>query len=341
MGRAVEFSGVFIRAKIAACSHSCKYCLMGEKRLARFSTERFSRFVLRFLEWGARNGVAVDYTLNYSDEYDSGSLDLLAGINTRFPRKYPLGGITLGGLRQRSGEEMRAWLIERRRYGCRTVHASFAGLEGTHDHWNGRAGNFDFLMRSLRVAGELGMGVGARLFVVKSTLGQLDELRRRLDGLPKNENNWRYAAPFFYLGWGARFEAERIDERIRDVLPAWLNPLITCAQRQWRSEREWVEVLRGRREEPARLALDVELTDENIARLEAMDCAAVVAEFDARARSAYAALPALSELCERYGDRHGTLIYELERCIEGKWLDRHLAEHPTAFERRLTHLQLG
>ncbi|ACK52361.1 hypothetical protein Msil_3472 [Methylocella silvestris BL2] len=346
MAREVAFSGINIHAKKSACAHSCKYCLMGDKKLSSISNERFSTFVLRFLEWGdkrKRSDFAVEYSLNYSDEYDRATLEMLRGLNERFPSKYPLGGITLGGLRQRSEADMRAWLIERQSFGCRTAHASLAGVGALHDHWNGREGNFDFLLMTLRLAGELGMALGARLFVARSTLSSLEALNEKLDCLPRHEGDWRYAQPFFYLGWGARFEDERLDEELRDALPDWLDPLIErgAASGVWRSEREWIMHLRDTPAQPAKLSLDLILTDDNIDRLESMSCGEIVAEYETRTRAAYAALPSLHELCDRYADRDGRLVYELERCVELKWLDRHLAEHPTHFERQLTHLQLG
>ncbi|WP_400766510.1 hypothetical protein [Methylosinus sporium] len=72
-----------------------------------------------------------------------------------------------------------------------------------------------------------------------------------------------------------------------------------------------------------------------------MSGAAIVDDYRTRTRAAYAAIPSLVELCDRYGNRDGTKIYPLQRCVEMKWLDLHLAEHPTDFERQLTHLQMG
>lgn len=343
MGREIEISGVFIHAKRAACSHSCRYCLMGDKTLARFSTERLQRFILRFLEWGARRAVAVSYVVNYSDEYDRETLDMLATLNARFPSRYPLGALAFGGVKPRGETDMRAWLKERWRYGCRSAHATFAGTHAVHDGWNGRAGNFEVLMRGLRLAGEIGMARGARLLVARSTLASLEELNAHLDRLPRNPGDWRYAQPFFYLGWGARLEEERIDEDMRDALPGWLAPLMarSASSGRWRSEREWIAHLSATPEQPTRLELDIDLTDAAIDPLEHLGCDAIVAEYEARTRAAYAAIPSLHELAQRYGDRDGRRVYELQRCIEGKWLDRHLAAYPTSFERQRTHLDLS
>ncbi|WP_036293151.1 hypothetical protein [Methylosinus sp. PW1] len=337
---------IHVHAKLFPCAHSCKYCLMGDKTLARMDSARFSRVVERLLEWEEQNreAASVGYVLNYTSDYDRATLELIQALDRRFPRRYPpLSGITLGGLRERSRDELREWLLERQAFGCKTVHASLAGVGAVHDHWNGRRGNFDLIMSTLEVAGALGMALGARLFVATSTLADLPALNARLDRLPQNPGGWRYLCPFFYFGWGVRHEDERIDERTRDTLRKWLEALPEGSMRDevWRSEREWIERIRSEEAEPREFDLIINVDDDNIDALESMSGAAIVDDYRTRTRAAYAAIPSLAELCDRYGDRDGTKIYPLQRCVEMKWLDLHLAEHPTDFERQLTHLQMG
>jgi hypothetical protein len=319
---------------------------MGDKKLAKLPPTRISAIVERFLEWEqARGGdMYVAYVLNYTSDYDRHTLELVRDLSDRFPRRYkPLSGITLGGLPWRPEDELRAWLLERQEFGCKTAHASIAGTGKVHDYWNGRPGNFDLIMTTLRIAGELGMGLGARLFVTKSTVPMLQDLNEMLEQMPKHENDWRYALPFFYAGWGAKLEAERIDEDIRDSLPDWLDPLIkrSSCDGFWRSEREWITHIEASPEQPIETNLILNVTDDNIGRLELMSCDEIFADYEARTHAAYAAMPSLYELCDRYGDEENRKVYPLQRCIEMKWLDQHLTNHPIRFERQLTHLQMG
>ena len=187
--------------------------------------------------------------------------------------------------------------------------------------------------------------VRARLFVAKSTLPHLEALNEGLERLPKHEGDWRYALPFFYFGWGARQEAERIDEDTRDALPAWMEPLVaraTRAEPRWRSEREWIDFLRAQPPAPPEQPhLNVSVGDDNVEALENASCDEIVADYARRTRAAYAAVPTLEELCARYGDKTSVKVYPLQRCVETKWLDQHLAQNPTYFERRLTHFQIA
>ncbi|WP_412771732.1 hypothetical protein [Nitrobacter sp.] len=317
---------------------------MGKKKIARIQPGRLHALLERFLEWETSHDMRIGYIVNYSADYDRATLEYLKDLSERFPRDYePLRRISLGGLRKRTDEELRLWLHERQQFGCISAHGSFAGHGEVHDYWNGQRGNYDLIVRTLRIAGEIGMAILARLFVVKSTLSTLQELNDTLDTLPDHQNNCRYAVPYFYAGWGSRLEEERIDERTRDELPSWLHRLLRearSAEGECRSEREWIEVIRN---DPAQRknGLILNVTEDNIERLEQQTCDEIIGDLETRTRTAYAAIPGLSELCERYGDRNGTMIYGLERCLEMKWLDRHLQEHPTEFERQLTHLQLG
>jgi len=344
MDAGIRFDSIHIHSKLVACAHSCKYCSMGKKKIAHISPHRIHALLERFLAWETSQEISVGYIVNYSADYDRTTLELLRDLSIRFPREYePLKRITLGGLPKRTDAELRTWLSERQEFGCISAHGSFAGAGTTHDYWNGQRGNYDLIVRTLRIAGEIGMAVLARLFVVKSTLPTLQALNDELDALPEHDKNWRYAVPYFYAGWASRLEEERIDERVRDDLPSWLGDLLRkarSAEGECRSEREWIEAIRSQ-PEPRNVGLILNVTDANIDRLEQQSCDEIVDDLKARTSKAYAAIPALHELCDRYGDRDGTKIYGLERCLEMKWLDRHLQEHPARFERQLTHLQMG
>jgi hypothetical protein len=346
MTQNVHFKEIHIHAKTIPCAHSCKYCLMGKKKLARITPLRFLSFVERFMEWRRRKSTApkVGYILNYTANYDRDTLVRLHDLKNRFDVDYaPLRSVTLGGLPWRDDEGIREWLMERQEFGLTNVHASLAGTGAVHDYWNGRKGNFDLIMRTLKAGSELGTSIATRMFVTKSTLPLLEELNEALDRFPAHKNDRRYALPFFYAGWGAKLEADRIDEDTRDRLPAWFAPLIKRSSSEgcWRSEREWIMQIESRATSDVDTDLIINVTDANIERLESMSCDAIIAEYEARTRAAYAAMPGLHELCDRYGNRDGRDVYVLERCIAMKWLDQHLAEHPIRFERQLTHMQMG
>ncbi|WP_245272298.1 hypothetical protein [Xanthobacter sp. 126] len=340
----MAFSSLHIHCKLVACAHACRYCSMGKKTLSALEPERLHALLARFLEWEAQGGLRIGYVVNYTDNFDRRTLELLHDLARRFPRTYePLRRMSLGGQPLRTDQELKTWLAERRAFGCISAHGSLAGTGPVHDHWNGQKGNFDLILRTLRMAGEMGFALGARLFVARSTLTTLKDLNDLLDTLPMHPGNWRYAMPFFYAGWAAQLEEERIDEAVRDSLPDWLLALMgACIStgEGCRSEREWIELLRMAPDTPER-GLVLNVNAQNIAMLEQKCFEEIVSDLAVRTQAAYAAIPSAAELCERYGDRSGTKVYGLARCLEMKWLDRHLADHPMPFERALTHLTLS
>jgi hypothetical protein len=66
--------------------------------------------------------------------------------------------VNLGGLSIRRGNELVAWIEERRQAGIVGFHTSLAGYGETHDRWNGRVGDFDYQTAILRLGGERGHG---------------------------------------------------------------------------------------------------------------------------------------------------------------------------------------
>jgi hypothetical protein len=252
---------------------------------------------------------------------------------------FGLTGIDLGGLKMRSESDMRQWLKVRQAVGVKDVGVSFAGIGATHDRWNGRHGDFDFLMQTLRTAAELGMDHFQLLYLTKSSLPIIEDLVRTLDKLPTPPSG-RKVRSFYHIGHGAHHESERITEEDRENLPAIATELLE-EEFFLRSEREWIETIRNEEEQPQDLYLQLELTSENIDRLENMSCDDIFADLEKRARATLLAFPSFHELCETYADRNSKKIYMFSFDLERLWLERYLSEHPIEIDRSLLHYKFG
>ncbi len=214
-----------------------------KRRQSPVALERYAAVVERAREWHRRFAPEslFYHALGYHHNHDREDLEILRRLNG----PQALNGLTLGGLPDRTEEELREWLAVLKPYGLTRVHATFGGLGGMHDRWNNKAGNFDLLMRTLRVAAELDLALGQRLLVGRSTLPSLEPLLDLLDELPLKNENWRYAMPFFYQ---TRFqkpqphvESDRIDEATRDSLSPRLAKLFSSEANEHNlSEREWI-----------------------------------------------------------------------------------------------------
>ncbi|MDN5872110.1 MAG: hypothetical protein L0H73_15505 [Nitrococcus sp.] len=345
MKRTFKIDTIIVRANnLSDCAHGCRYCPI-KRRHSVIALERYERFVARMRGWlqKQRPSVRLHHMLGYHHNY--AELDLLA--LARLDGAQPIRAITLGGLPHRTDAALRTWLDLLMRYGLRTVHATFGGGGATHDAWNNKPGNFDALLRTLNIAGELGLSLGQRLLVGRSTLASLEPLVDMLEALPSHEGDWRYAMPFFYNTEAQKrqlhVESDRIDESRRAHLPDRIRGLF-CSDGELAnlSEREWIEVTRGQADSVDRVPLVVHLTARNIEQIEHTSIDEIIGKLEGRTRRAYAAMPTFSELRERYGDASSRIIYAQRRCVEMKWLDRHRRAHPELrFKQNLTHCWFG
>jgi hypothetical protein len=161
-----------------------------------------------------------------------------------------------------------------------------------------------------------------KLFLTKNTLPLFDRLLDMLDA-PPGEVRSRSAGPFFYAGLANRYEGERLTEGDRDNLPDRINRLRSGKFGDWRSEREWIPAMLETADKPRRLLLKLDVNEANIDYLESASCEEIFAEREREYRESYRGMPALDELCARYGDPTNRRIYLMSRDVEGRWLEMH------------------
>ena len=324
MPREIVGKGLRFSLRHARCAHICRYCLISESRKrSALPFARFEQLVHRFHDWKqstGRDDLQIGIFVGPSFDYDLETLQGVARLHARRGAKFQIHN--LGGLRIRSGEALIEWLEERRAAGITGFHASLAGCGEIHDRWNGRAGDFDYQILILRLAGERGMVRQEKLFLTKNTLPIFDRLLDILDGIP-GEISSRTASPFFYAGLATRYESERLTENDRDHLPERIDRLRPRRFNNWLSEREWIPIMMATADQPRQLLLKLDVDETNIGYLENTPCDEIFAERERQYQESYRFIPALDELCSRYGDTTNRRIYLMSRDIEGRWMDLH------------------
>jgi hypothetical protein len=286
---------------------------------------RFEQLVHRFHDWrlSERSDLDIGVFVGPSFDYDIETLKGVVRLRERRGGKFQI--VNLGGLRIRRGDELTAWIEERRQAGIVGFHTSLAGYGETHDRWNGRAGDFDYQTAILRLGGERGMVRQEKLFLTKNTLPLFDRLLDILDGIP-GEVRTRGASPFFYAGLASRYEDERLTEDDRDALPDRINELRGGKFGNWLSEREWIPVMLETADKPRRLQLKLDVNEANIDELERQSCEEIFLAREREYQVSYRHIPALDELAARYGDTTNRRVYVMSRDVEGRWLDLHRRE---------------
>ena len=139
----------------------------------------------------------------------------------------------------------------------------------------------------------------------------------------------RVASPFFYAGLATRYESERLTEDDGDNLPERINRLRPARFDNWLSEREWIPVMMETARQPRKLLLKIDVDETNIDYLESSSCEEIFAARERQYQDSYRRIPALDELCSRYGDLSNRRIYMMSRDVEGRWMDLHERETGT------------
>lgn len=327
MPREIVGKGLRLTLRHAPCAHICRYCLIAETRKrSALPFARFEQLVHRFYDWKIaerRDDLQIGVFVGPSFDYDLETLKGVARLRARRGGKFEI--LNLGGLRLRRGDELAAWVEERRSAGIIGFHTSLAGCGEIHDRWNGRRGDFDYQTEILRLGGGRRMVRHERLFLTQNTLPHFDRLLDILDGIPGEVRN-RHVTLFFYAGLASRYENERITEEIRDTLPERIGRLRQGKFQEWRSEREWIPIMMETADKPRKLVLKLDVHEDNIEQLEKSPCEEIFAARERLYQESYRLIPSLAELCARYGDSTSRKVYMMSRDVEGRWLDLHARE---------------
>jgi hypothetical protein len=335
MSRKIDIESLWINAHPFACQNHCWHCQSGRKKTARMGFARVAAQVRRFDEWARQNERMELRTTNwigYTFETDLPTLLETRSLAERCGWGFNL--ILLGGLRDRSESELRQWLIERRDVGFMSVVASFMGHGALHDRWNGRRGDFERLLKTLRVAASLEMELEQRIFLTRESLPMLDQLLDTLDELP-GKVRVREIYPLFYSGLARHWEKLRMTAEEIDGLSPGIKGLLRADRCNWRTEREWMDVTRIEPDTADRIPLKLLLNDDNIEAVETASCQQIYDDLERRTLAAYAAIPSRLELCERFGEESNQAVYMFRHDIEAKWLDSYLRANPSTLERDL------
>lgn len=335
MSRKFKPKGISLSAGIAPCVSRCRFCQLKYHRPARYSVDRFAAIVDKYLDYKEQTGFDVSFWLGYTFNLSVSDFATLLRLHRRNGRK--LDVLLLGGMPILPDAEQRRWLLERRALGSKELAGSFYGLPAAHDYLNNYSGHFEFQLRAQKIAAEIDMHNQQRLFLMRSTLRDADEILERLYKVDRVRH--RIAYLLFYSGLGRKFEHERVTREMLENQPEHVKAIYRFDYDKWKTESEWVIwALEGKKAWPAHDSLNLMVTDDNITMLERASCAEVIDLLTAKTREAYAIAPGRAELAEKYGDSRSDKMYMFMWDMETLWMDRFMQANPhIKFERRWTH----
>lgn len=325
MPRDFVITGLHVNTPNVACAHECRYCLWGEKQHTKLPFSRAARLIERLAEWKHANKpqeFSLTFLAGFATNTAIEELRERNELNKRIGNGPRYRGMALGGLRFRSPGAQSEWMKGLRDLGVEVLHASFAGHGAVHDYWNGRKGDFDHLMALMRRGAEIGIRSEQTFFLIKSTIHLLEDLRGIMEA-EFGEMAKYHVRTFNYMGAAKAFEDERITEDMRDSMSDWVNKVCLGDRfTEWRSEREWMDLVSQEPEAVEKVVLKLFVTDANIEQLEAMSAQRIFGELEAQARINYNRLSSLKDLAARFGDPTNTRVYQDKWCIGALWQGR-------------------
>lgn len=337
MNRSVEFTGMFVEHCGTPCASHCRFCILGSIKPDNLPFQKFASLVERLDGWRQDKGTPeFDLVFNWmrAENWDFETTKAMKQLHRKVMPEIQ-DALFMGGIVFKSDEELLEWLAQRRGLGTPLIWVSLAGSQELHNKWVGRKGDFEFNMKAIEFASQLGFLRGEVLFLTKSTLPLIEPLLDLLDAIPGRE--WRKLRIVHYRGRGKRMMHERItQEDLEQLSPRVLRDL--QERDTLRTQTEWVSLFsQGHASEPIRTRLFLNVTESGFADLESKSCDEIVEGLERRTRSVWEMLPDANFLSRLYGTDHtdDKRLYpagELERI----WIDRYLQEHPRELERELT-----
>lgn len=325
-----------IWANTSPCAHICRFCQIGDRAAKRFPLERWRAQVERFRNWQQQSGADLIIDHGWPGPAYNFSLDDYVGLEDWLGERFTV--IPLGGVKMRKPGAMREWLRARQARGLERVHGAFVGLADSHDAWVGRRGNFRFLLDTFRVASDIGMSYSVTLYLTRSTLSFLDALAEAFEALP-NPPAYRHVRHFYYGGYAAQQEAERLTASDLPRIPPWAMASFR-EHFDIRTESDWMSEVAREKDLPVDVHLSVELTKDNIGRFEALSCDDIYQDLESRAIADLGKLPSLENLAREFARDESPRLYARFE-VARLWVDRYLEKHPMDFDRSLLHEHIG
>ncbi len=301
------------------CENRCRYCLLSwDGTLRGVDYERSAAYAKRFSEWIKKNRpeLGFDFYYGYSMEHPKllETVDFLRELDSP-GGKY----LQFDGMKFRTDPEIRQLLTDLKNHGIQLIDLTFYGTRTYHDRFAARQGDFDYMMRILEIANDVGLAVNAGIALNHENVSQAEPV---LNQLCMHDLDNFYAFVPHGEGRGASLEPVRFRLSDYEALPESVKAFFN--RRRFRTEGEWVR--EGKFSEPQKRILTLVLTPENIDFFEKQNFADTISYLEKLDENYYAAIPTLQELAKLYGDVNEERFYS-ERDLYLKYQHRYIREH--------------
>lgn len=301
------------------CENRCRYCLLSwDGKLLGVDYDRSVAYARRFYEWLKTNRPELSFAFYYGYSMEHPKLtetvDFLRAIGSP-------GGkfLQFDGMKFRNDQQLHELLTDLRVHGIEVIDLTFYGTEEYHDRFAARQGDFDYLMRILKSANDVGLAVNVGIALNQENANQAGELMTQL-------RLHRLSHLFAFVphgeGRGETLEPVRFRQEDYDALPESVKEVFN--RKKFRPEGEWIR--EGGFSTPKKRVLTVGLISENVEFFESLNFPDTITYLEALDNAYYAAIPCLPELVKVYGDPACDRFYS-ERDLYMKYQRRYIQDH--------------
>lgn len=316
----MQTTGIMVQTLCVPCACRCRYCLLSwDGNLPGAAYEKSRDYALRFYEWLRKNRPELTFHFSFGFSMDHPALfDALDFLN----RIGSVSGqfLQYDGVAFRSDDDLKHLLTGVREHGVGTLNFTFYGTEAYHDRFAARQGDFAYMLKTARFAKEQGLLITAGVPLTKENADQADEL---LDKLTETG----FAETRFFIphaeGRGKALEPVRLTLEDYTSLPDRVQERLNRSVYKTEAEFFAPDALQ---EEKNRMLL-LNLTPENLEKLERTPFSDVLTRLETLDESYYAAFPSQKQLLEMYGDPASTRFFR-QRDLLSSLRGRYAAEYP-------------
>jgi len=298
----MQTSAVYIQNLCVPCGSHCRYCLLSwDGHLRGIDYDRSAAYARKFYAWLQAHRPDLDFQFYFGYSMDhprlAEAIDLLQSMGC-------VGGrfLQFDGMQFRSDQEIRQLLTMLLDHGIQLIDLTFYGTREYHDRFAGRIGDYDFMMRILTIANQVGLPVEIGIPLTHENAGQIHTLLAEF-------STYSLQRIFCFIphseGRGHTLDPIRFTRRDYEHLSTQVKALLN--HNKFKTESEWVAQAPFPDHQKRVLALS--LTPDNIAHLEAMEPADTIAWLEQLDDDYHCAIPSLNELIQHYGDPLGQAFY--------------------------------
>ena len=311
---------VGIQNLYAPCNCACKYCLLQScKKANGVDYYRGFKFAEKFVEWGKNKKLLSlpYYYISYCAEYP----ELFENIS--FNKSIGFIGATFlqcNGINLRTKSETEDFLYKLKVAGITNLDTTFYGDETYHDQFAARKGDYNFMMKFVKIAVEMDIKCTPSVVITEENKYMLDKLISTLSKIAGEENVHSFLPD--YRGHGYLMEGSRLTEKSFFDLSGIVKNTINI--RRYKTEKDWLSC--NMLPEYTTRTVIITLRKDNIELLEKMSCDEIVNYIENLDDEYYNTIPTINELAQLYGDSTNTKLYRF-RDLFWKWQKRYIEDN--------------